>query len=123
MSSINLQGFANKYPDEKEAIRELERLLNSPQTTSKHEFTLDRLFDIVGPSSREELAIILGELVSNDILKLVIRVESPTTSGGIGDFDKLEAVPDRIHDWRTDRRINVTAENIRVLYKVRPQAQ
>lgn len=85
------------------------------QTT---EFTLDRLFDLVQPKTKEELALTLGELVQQGKIKQVIRVESPQTRGSIKDFNSLKDVPQFIHDWRTDRQIEVSPDDLVVLYVV-----
>ena len=49
----------------------------------------------------------------------MIRVISPTTRGGIKDFDSLTDVPDRIHDWRADSEMEVEPDNLRILYMTR----
>ena len=82
------------------------------------EFTLDRLCDLVQPKTREELALTLGELIQQGKIKQVIRVESPKIPGAIKDFGSLNEVPQFIHDWRTDREIEVSPDDLVVLYVV-----
>lgn len=110
---MNLESLTAKYPSESQSLRKLADLL----TIGEHaEYTLNRLSDLVEPNSQEALAGALGELVRSGEIKLVIRVVSPSTQGGIKDFKSLADVPEVVHDWRSDRQVEVTAENLRVLY-------
>jgi hypothetical protein len=110
---MNLETLIDKYPSERRAIIKLGEVLGSGE---HEEFTLNRLTDLVHPTSIELLAGALGELVRSGKLRLVVRVISPSTHGGIADFDSLDEVPDVIHDWRTDREVEVKADDLRVLY-------
>jgi hypothetical protein len=118
---MNFGSITDKYPTEREALTRLEELL-SHLSSSDREFTLTRLCELLRPQNREALASALGELVRQGVFKQVVRVVSPATQGGIKDFESLDAVPDSIHDWRSDREIEVTPELLRVVYLVpRPQ--
>jgi len=112
---MNLESIANKYPSERAAFAKLQRLL-SEHSGDHSEFTLDTLCDMVQPRSRDELAIALGELVRKGKIKKVVRVVSPTTQGGIKDYDSLEKIPHFIHDWRNDIEIEVNADLLRTVY-------
>jgi hypothetical protein len=112
---MNFGLIADKYPTEREALARLDELL-AHLSPSDREFTLNRLCELLHPRSREALASVLGELVRQGVFKLVVRVVSPATQGGIKDYESLEAVPDSIHDWRSDREIEVTPELLRVVY-------
>ena len=110
---MNLESLTAKYPSEREALRRLARLL----TTSRHEeYTLNRLSDLIEPNSKEALAAALGELVRSGDIKLVFRVISPATRGGIAEFTSLDEVPPVVHDWRTDRDVEVTTDDLRAVY-------
>ena len=80
------------------------------------EFTFEYLVAALDPPSPEDLAATLSKLVERGELKQVIRVESPTTHGGLGDYPSIQEIPSEIHDWRTDEHIRVRPENLRVLY-------
>lgn len=95
----------------------LERLLLE-RSGSRAEFTLNRLCELVKPNNRIEFALALGELVRLGGMKVVFRVVSPTTQGGVGDFDSFDDVPPEIHDWRTDTHFQVEPENLRTIFLV-----
>lgn len=113
---MNFESIASKHPSEEEALARLRELL-SKLKRKEDEFSLNRLCDLVTPNSREEFAIILGEMARSGLIKLVVRVVSPSTQGGIGDFPNLDAVPEVVRDWRTDSEFHVSPENLRVIYK------
>lgn len=114
---MNFGLIADKYPTEREAVGKLEELLSHvpPQHS---EFTLNDLCEAVHPRRREVLAAVLGELVRQGVFEQIIRVLSPATLGGIGDFASLESVPRSLHDWRSDTELDVTPANVRIIYKV-----
>src|SRR5436190_17939418 len=110
---MNLESLIAKYPSERKAINKLGHLM----TTGEHrEYTLNRLSDLAEPNSIETFAGVLGELVRAGKIKLVIRVISPSTQGGIAEFTSLDEVPDVVHDWRTDRDLEVKTDDLRVVY-------
>jgi hypothetical protein len=113
---MNFESIASKHPSEQEAIAKLRDILSKPKR-KEDEFTLNHLYDLVAPHDRDEFAIILGELTRSGVIKLIVRVVSPTTQGGVGDYSTLDAVPEVVHDWRTDSELHVTPENLRVIYK------
>ena len=113
---MNFESIVSKYPSEQEALAKLKDVLSGAKQQGA-EFTLNRLCDLVAPRDREEFAIILGELARHHFIKLVVRVVSPRTQGGIGDFSTLDEVPQVVHDWRTDSEIEVSPENLRIVYK------
>jgi hypothetical protein len=110
---MNLEFLIAKYPSESKAIARLAQLI----TTGEHkEYTLNRLSDLTKPNSIETFAGVLGELVRTGAIKLVIRVISPSTQGGIAEFRSLDDVPDVVHDWRTDRDLEIKTDDLRVVY-------
>lgn len=117
---MNFERIISKALPEPKAAAKLGRVLTS-QPGQRKEFTLGRLCDLVQPASREGLALALGELVRYGRLKQVVRVESPRMRGGVKDFDSLDAVPQFIHDWRTDTEIEVSPDDLVILYVVPSQ--
>jgi len=113
---MSFESIANSHPSEQAAIGKLKQLLVRPRAHPE-EFTLNRLCDLVAPHDRDEFAMILGELSRQGLLKLIVRVISPTTQGGVGDFSTLADVPHVIHDRRTDTNLEVSSENLRIVYK------
>jgi len=112
MSLPNYADLINRYPAERSAIAELNRLLSQETRT---EMTFEHLVLHLRPTSKESLALILAELARIGAVRRVFRVES-RDHGGIQDFDNLQNVPDRIHDWRIDEDVEVTLDNVRVIY-------
>jgi hypothetical protein len=115
MSSINLGEITSKFHESRGTTRRLERLASSWQPGDV--YTLDRLYDLVEPSSMRVLSLILGELTRHGILQQLVRVESPT-GAGIKDFSSILDVPHTIHDSHSDRDIEVGPENLQVVFKV-----
>lgn len=119
-SSISLEPLLNEHPTEADCIRRLEHLLSNASTAGgRHRWTLDRLCDLVRPRSKEELAVILGEVVALGLLKPEIHVESPRTHAVIARFDDLRDVPEELPDASTGLRVVVAPEDLRLVY-VRP---
>ena len=114
MSLPKFDALTSRFPDERHALKGLAELIRS---SKKREMTFDHLVSWLGPKSIENLALILGELTQQGIVARVIRVESPNHSG-IGDFLRLEDIPEHIYDYSSDEEIDVTAENLKIVYKV-----
>jgi hypothetical protein len=104
----------SRFPSERPAIEALGNLLSGNLPI---EVTFEHLAAKVKPTSVEALARILAELTQSGALRRVIRIES-RDHGGIADFDDVQDVPSRIHDWRSDEDIDVTPDRLRVIYKV-----
>jgi hypothetical protein len=118
MSTISSETLISKFPQERDTIQRLLDVLNDNEgTTRLKEYTLKRLFDLTSPRSELVLTQALNYLVKGGVLRRVIRVESPN-QGGLKDFSSLMDVPDKIHDWRRDMEMNVTPDDINVLYQV-----
>ena len=93
-----------------------ERLANLFREHRGSEFTFDLLYREVHPPSPEALAAALTQLVDSGLVRQIIRVESPTQHGSIGDYSSIEEVPLEIHDWRADQDIRITPSDLHVLY-------
>ena len=112
---MNFEAITENSPGDRETLLKLRDLL-SKHADRRAEFTLNDFCDEIEPKSRELMAVILGEFVRRGWLKLIVRVESPTKGGGIGEFDSIDAVPDFLYDERADRRIEVDPDDLRVVY-------
>jgi hypothetical protein len=117
MSWINLGNITSKYHEGLGTTARLNRLAS--QWHPGDVYTFDHLYKEISPSSDNNLALILAELVRRGFLEKLVRVESPYTGGGIKDFSSVEDVPERIYDFHSDREIEVQPNNLRVLFKVR----
>jgi hypothetical protein len=123
MSSASLEPIIHKFPDQRKLVTRLASLLReATQDASpkgpQPEFTFEHLMHQTQPSSAEVLSVILSELVSEGILRKVVRVESPYSHGGIADYPSLTAVPSEVFDWSTDKQLVVQPENLRVIFKL-----
>jgi hypothetical protein len=112
----------NRLPNESAAIMALEALLNSlrdqyAKSGAVPEYTFDHLYQKAGFSSPEALSLVLAELVDRGEIQKRVRVESPST-GGIGDYESLQEVPKTVYDWRSDKQLTVTPENLQVIFKL-----
>lgn len=117
MSLQELENVISSTPIDRQSGKRLVDLVERAKGEGHKDYTFDLLIQEVSPQSPEALALALRALVQNGIAKRVIRVESPTTHGGIGDFSSVTEIPEEIHDWRADEDIRVRPENLRVVYK------
>jgi hypothetical protein len=117
MSSVNFDDLAAEFPEERQAIKGLEALFAAKRPL---EVSFDHLVAKLRPHSVEALALLLSELVEAGLVRRKIRVESPSRGGGIGDFDSLDNVPERLFDWRSASEIDVTPRDLKVVYTVGP---
>lgn len=99
-------------------MRRLEELADQAQPGAEPTYTFEHLIEVLSPSSPEVLSLLLGELQEKGLVEKVIRVESPSKKGGIGDFHSVVEVPDEMYDWRADRTVTVMPENLKVLFKI-----
>jgi hypothetical protein len=99
----------------REATARLQNLL--AEARPGQEFTFPRLVGLIKPASAEGLAQALVLLEKRGRVKRVIRVESPSSKGGIGEYKSFEEVPEEIYDRRRDVTIRVKPEYLRVIYQ------
>lgn len=99
-------------------MKRLESLFKDIQEGREPTYTIEHLYQKIRPSSLETFTLILSELAHRGLIEKIIRLESPTTGGGIADYSTLLDVPDEIYDPRSDRQIEVRPENLRVLFKL-----
>ena len=69
-----------------------------------------------------KLALLLADLEAACVVNQIIRVESPETHSGIKDFESIDELPTEIYDEYTGKTIDVTPQNVIVLYKTQPKA-
>lgn len=81
------------------------------------ELTFNQLVEKISPSSISEFARILDDLTASNVIAQVIRVESPETHSGIGEYRSIDDLPERIVDAYTGRTIDVTPENVKVFFR------
>jgi hypothetical protein len=118
MSLQNLDNIITEFPEERDSVKRLEGYLRSAiEAGIDRELTVQRLYDVVHPSSQRALAKILIRLVQAGIFKEVVRVESDA-SGGIADFSSLLDVPPVIFDGRIGRIVEVRSDQIHLIYKL-----
>ena len=81
------------------------------------EYTFDRIFQLVQPRSVEALAAALEQLSRAGIVHRVYRVESPSTHVGIGDYDSITDIPNRLYDRSADEELEVDPKSIRPIFR------
>jgi hypothetical protein len=86
-------------------------------TNIQSQFTVRHLESKLGRVSITALSLALAELQAEGVIEKIVRVESPESHGGIGDYSSLEEVPGSLEDWRTGRTVEVTPENMTLLFK------
>jgi hypothetical protein len=123
MSSVSFENLTSRLPREREALLRLKSLIESAVSQSEKrraplEYTFEHLFEETGFIKPEDLALALAELVSQGAIEKKIRVVSPTRGGGIGDFESILEVPQTIHDWRADREVSVSPDELTVIYRL-----
>jgi hypothetical protein len=123
MSSVNLDILINEFPEEKVAVERLAAYLDSASTSGvARELTVQRLYDLISPSSQRVLAKILVRLVQQGVFTQVVRVESEAL-GGIGDFESIVDVPPVLFDSRIGRNVDVNLDKIRLIYKLQQHSE
>ncbi len=116
MSSIHLEDLTVKFPHDYDTIQRVAKFIS--ETSSEKVFTLQRLYDLALPSTTFVFAQLLSYLVEINVMKKIVRIESSNNRGGIKDFSSITEVPEEIYDWIQEKMIDVTSENIRILYRV-----
>jgi hypothetical protein len=123
MSSASLDLLINEFPEEQVAVERLAAFLDSASSSApyKRELTVQRLYELIKPSSQRVLAKLLTRLVEQRVFKKVVRVESDAL-GGIGDFESILDVPLVLFDSRMGREIEVRPDQIHLIYKLEQPA-
>jgi hypothetical protein len=133
MSSTKLSALIDEFPEEADAVERLAALLDRyaeilkpqhgpPAYPSNYEqpqieLTVQRLFDVVKPSSQRVLSRMLARLVEEGVLKRTVRVES-IAKGGIGDFNSVGEIPAVLFDEHVGHNVEVTLDQLREIYRL-----
>ena len=120
MSSIRLNSLTDEFPEETEALRNLERFIQELDDSTGSKplvLTVQKLFDVVRPSSVRVLSAILGRLVDSDILEQKIRIESSVGGGTGEEFNSVTEIPKFVFDEQTGQEVEVRADRLKIIYK------
>ncbi len=115
MSLPSLNNLINEFPKEEEPLSRINNLIDTSEV-GKTLFTLNKLYETSRFSSQFIFNYVLDRLVSDGVLKKIIRVE--TEHGGVDDFQSINDVPNELIDWRTSEKFTVTPRHIKILYKL-----
>lgn len=116
MSSASLTPITANLPLDRGSRRRLENLVRKAQAHN-HVLTFEMILRRVDSIPPELLSMILARLVDLGLAERIIRVESPTTKVGLGDYLSLDQIPPTIHDESTGHEIIVTPDDLRIIYK------
>ncbi len=120
MSSINLGNYRTEHISEKESFTKLEQLLGDGKP---RRLTLDQLATMIGARSRDEWALILGELASDGLIDFYLQVRSPSSNQPLANYSSLAEIPSVLHDMANDTDVEVTMDNIRPIYSFPPKTR
>jgi hypothetical protein len=119
MSSIKLDTIIDEFPEERDAIERLAAFIenNARANGAERVFSMNRMFDVVHPSSQRVLVKMLMLATEYGYLEKVLRV----TNGGHGgtDFKSLMDIPEVMID-RRGNEVEVNMDQISLMYKVCP---
>ena len=113
---MKLERYQARHPSEREAITRLQALLKDGKS---YRFTLDQLAEKLDANSRDELALILGELSAAGLVEFELQVQSPSTKQPLKGFKSLNEIPAVLHDTTTDTDFHVDLEDVRPIYSFR----
>ena len=102
------------YPEEKSLVIKLQQLVED--SSSRSEFSINRLIDKLEPNSVYILPQVLTSAVECHVLTRVFRVLSPSLIG-LEDYDSITEVPSEIYDYTEGETLMITPENIELIYK------
>jgi hypothetical protein len=120
MSSVKLDFLIDEFPEEQEAVGRLQRFIDSclESGPSVREVTIQRIFDIVHPSTQRILVKMLMRMVEHGMMDKIIRIESDAR-GGIGDdYKSVMDIPNVMFDRRLGHEIEVRPDQIRTIYSI-----
>ena len=90
MSSISLERYQLRHPSERDTLERLQSLLRSGDSGR---YTLDQIADQLDAHSRDELALILGELAAAGLVGLTLEVRSSETFQPLKEYTSLDQIP------------------------------
>lgn len=115
MSSQKYESLTARFPGEAEAICRLRNLVR--ESGPDHEYTINRLIDLVKPSSTFYFPSLVNGAVEAGVLTYKIRIQSPVSGAGIEEYESLLEVPETIFDHIEGYEIPVTLELISTIYR------
>lgn len=101
---------------ERDLVSRIEAIIAGTKSEPDAAYTFDRLKTLTRAESSALLTLALQELVASGKLRTIVRVESPKTHGGIGEFGSVNELPAEIYDWRSGVNVEVRPENVRILF-------
>jgi len=120
MFSKKLNNLIVEYPKgQQDALKRLDDYIHGLNDAQDITLTINRLYDILHPSSRSVLAVMLAGLVRDGVFEKIVRVVSPGSGTGIEEYSSISEVPEVIHDIYRDVEMEVSTENIQTLYKLK----
>lgn len=119
MSSDKFDILIDEFPEETAVVRRLRDLIGRALATpGRKEYSPTRLYDLLQPSNYRVMIRLLSSASDKGLLHKHIRVESSSGKGGIGDFDSLVDVPLRLYDSRIGREVDVTKDQLEMIYSI-----
>ena len=114
--SRNLSRLLDCYPDGEHAGKAIESILADAGQQSEFRFS-DIAEKIDPPIYDGELALILSDLISHNVLGRTFRVISPSNEAlGIEDFSSYNEIPDELLDEYSGQTFTITPRQVRVIY-------
>ena len=111
----------NKYPSDADALSRVAEFFSVRELKglefSSLRITPERLQVIANVNNHARLSRLIVVLLSEKILDRSVVINSPT-GGGIAEFDSIADVPDVIHDTFRDMDMEVTAGDLKTLYRI-----
>lgn len=122
MSSTRLDTLIDEFPEESAAIARLSDLLaQGDDRPNVREYTSSRLYDLLQPSNHRVLVQLLSSAADKGLVRKIVRVMSPGR-GGIADYDSLLDIPPTLYDDRRGIEIEVTPDDLVLIYQVEATA-
>lgn len=119
MSSDKFDILTDEFPEETAVVRRLRDLIvRALSTPGRKEYSPTRLYDLLEPSNYRVMVRLLSSASDKGLLHKHIRVESSSGRGGIGDFNSLIDVPLRLYDGRIGREVDVTQDQLEMIYSI-----
>ncbi len=118
MFSEKFSNITNRSPSAAKALDLVERYLEDAaanQRLGRLRLDPSLIQKISKVESSTELAVLISLLLSEQILRRIVVVESPA-GGGVAEFSSVDEVPDSLHDHFRDIWMDVTPNDLRTFY-------
>jgi len=124
MCSTKFDSLIAEFPYEADAVSRLANLVDVEKSTHIREYTPARMYHLIQPSNFRVLIQMLTSATELGLLKKVVRVMSPTSKlAGIAEFDSALEIPLTLFDVRTGLDVEVTTDQIRLIYQILPDRE